>query len=249
MDVLTAAYTATHPAPVIAAVDPDVAARPCARCAQPTSSATLACKVVSKVFTAYDGWHDCSASGVLCPICTWGYRTPQLRLVPHLVQAGMSSPASANAANPAAATAVPRLHALTARHVVDVLAEPLDPRTALVVPLRPGRKHLLPNAGWGKVTVDDAQLSWTAADAHRLHLVRRLREAGFGSRQLAEPAPPYPVLRRTPASSWTQLITDWALLTPWRTRQIWLDLACAITIPTPPTNRAAGSTRVNRPAA
>ena len=249
MDVLTAAYTATHPATATATVDPDVAARRCARCARPTSSTTLASTVVSKVFTAYDDWHDCGASGVLCPICTWGYRTPQLRLVPHQVLAGTSSPAGAGAATPSVAMAAPRLHALTARHVVDVLTEPIDPRTALIVPLRPGRKHLLPNAGWGKVTVDDAQLSWTAADAHRLHLVRRLRQAGFGSRQLAEPAPPYPVLRRAPASSWTQIITDWALLTPWRNRQIWLDLACVITIPTTPTSRATGPTRANRPAA
>jgi hypothetical protein len=45
------------------------------------------------------------------------------------------------------------------------------------VPLRPGRKHLLPTATWGHVTVDDAQLPWSTTDTARLAATRVATDA------------------------------------------------------------------------
>lgn len=202
MDVLTAAWAAAGRPRVL-----EPAARGgCARCGRADADLVPARAVVSKVFTGHDGWADPSGTG-LCPACTWGYRTPRLRANAHLV------------------TREPlRLRPLSPARLGDLLTRPLAPEAAVVVPLRPGRKHLLPGAGWGRVTVENALLPWTAADADRLGAMRRLRALGFGSRMLAAPAPPWSVLRRLPRHWWADVLEDWSALAPWRTRPPWFDL-------------------------
>ena len=81
----------------------------------------------------------------------WGYRHPPLRATAHLV------------------TRATQLQALTPTEVGEHLELPLSPDRALIVPLHPGRKHLAPTAVWGRVTIEDAHLSWAAADVDRLH--------------------------------------------------------------------------------
>lgn len=210
MNVLTAAYAASGtPAPT-----PDLAGR-CARCGTHSDQLTRTTQVVSKLFTAFDGWQDPTGRGI-CPPCAWAHTAPQLRQHPHLVTAGALEQLTR-----------PALEQL-------LLAGPLTGRQALVVPLRPGRKHLLPEATWGHVTTDAARLPWTAGDVTRLEAVLRLRAAGFGSRMLAADAPPWPVFSRIAPDLWTQVLTDWEALAPWRTRRPWLDLALhATTNPTP----------------
>lgn len=211
MDVLTAAWTA---AGGILLLEPSLAGL-CARCA--TNSALVpVLAVVSKVFTAYDGWVDPAGCG-LCPACTWGYRHPPLRAIAHEV-----------IRNP------PQLRPVNALEVGQLLDHPADPHTAIVVPLLPGRKHLLPTAQWGRITVDDVHLPWTASDVARLAVMRDLRAAGFGSHMLTHPAPTWAVLRRLPPNRRPDVQADWARLEPWRRRRPWLALAVHVTAPPAP---------------
>jgi hypothetical protein len=120
----------------------------------------------------------------------------------------------------------PTLAVLTA-----LLQAALPPAAAVALPLKPGRKHVLPGAQWGRVATGDACLPWTGQDAHRLKVMLRLRDDGFGSRMLAAPAPPFPVLRRLPRRRQVAVLQDWAALEAWRARRPWLDLAARLTAP------------------
>lgn len=207
MDVLHAAW--------IAAGEPHIAGDRagvgrCGRCAAADTTLLPAASAVSKVFTAWDQWRNPNAPG-LCNACTWGYRHSPLRTHVHLV------------------TTEPRLACLSSAEVYHALAVPLPPDTAVILPLRPGRKHLLPQAQWGRVNVDDAALSWTSADVERLAAVRRLRRHGVGSRMLTEAAPPFGVMRRVGPPQHAALLADWDLLAPWRRRPLWLNVALRCT--------------------
>ena len=193
----------------------------CARCGQP-AELTAAHMVVSKSFTAFDDWVDPSGHG-LCPGCCWAYTTTELRLTPHLVTA-----------DPPALRTLTRLQA--GRHLQ---AGRVDGGHAMILPLRPGRKHLLPSASWGQVTVDDAHLTWTDTDAHRLRTVAFLRQLGFGTRMLAAAAPPFTGLQRLPPRDWTQVTVRWSELDPWRINNSpWLALALHVTVsPDPATSK------------
>lgn len=211
MDVLTAAWSAAAPATDVSAIH-----GPCARCSSP-GAAIATRSVVSKTFTGYASWVNPSGPSI-CARCAWAYQTPQLRLNPHLV------------------TGRPSLTPLTRPALAALLAGgQLDVTTALIVPLRPGRKHLIPEAGWGRITLDDVQLPWTGHDATRLNIVIDLRSLGFGSRMLTATAPPWLVLRRLPATSWGQIMHSWQQLQPWRTpASPWLALALHATSTLPP---------------
>jgi hypothetical protein len=219
MDVLTTAWLAAGQPSILAASRDGT----CARCGKPARLATIG-KVVSKTFTAWDGWADPGGQGV-CHACAWAYRAPELRRLATCVTA---SPRVITHPGPAAIAAA--------------LSEPLPPVVALVVPLRPGRKHLLPGARWGRVTTDDAQLSWTSADAGRLGALLRLRGSGFGSRMLARPAPDFAVLRRVLPDRRAAVLADWHELGPWRARPPWLSLALHVTVPLQDPPRAGGRT-------
>lgn len=211
MDVLTAAWVATgRPQLGSPALSGD-----CARCGATSVDLTATRLAVSRVFTAFDGWVNPSGDGI-CPACTWGYRHAPLRNHSHLVT---RDPVG--------------LEAVTPMEVGRLLETPLATDAALVVPLRPGRKHLVPTAGWGRVTLDDVQLPWSTADTFRLAAVRRLRAHGFGSRMMAEPSPSWSVLRRISRQQWQVILDDWGTLDPWRSSRLWLDLALYATIPNP----------------
>ncbi len=208
MDVLSAAFTAAKTLRIVDAEEWGA----CARCLafdvplMPTRSA------VSKVFTAFDGWRDPSGRG-LCPACAWAYRTKALRLSPYLV------------------TTKPKLVKLAGGQLYGQLQRPLPGVSALVVPLHPGRKHLLPDAQWGRITVDDASLTWTPADVTRLRTLRKLRLLGFGPRLLVAPAPQWQVLRQLAPAQRLRVQQEWPSLNTWRRSRLWFDLAMLATSP------------------
>jgi hypothetical protein len=209
MDVITAAWQAAgRPQP------PQTAGS--GRCARCGTAAVLAAtrNVVSGTFTGWDGWAHLASRG-LCPPCAWAYRGPALRLQPTWVTA---QPAITH-------PALPELAAM--------LRWPLSADAAVAVPLRPGRKHLLPSAAWGTVTTGDATLPWTAQDGRRLQVMQRLRVAGFGSRMLAAAAPAFAVLRLLPSAQRAEVMGDWEVLRPWRDRLPWLHLGLRLTMPPP----------------
>ncbi|MGL5825727.1 MAG: hypothetical protein ACRCYU_13095 [Nocardioides sp.] len=210
MNVLTAAW--------LAAGSPAAATTltgSCARCGGQGDLATVR-SAVSKQFTAFDTWINPSGRG-LCPQCTWGYATASLRSGPHLVTRTSLE-----------------LRPLTRAEAAGQLRNgPLGPDVALVVPLRPGRKHLLPDAEWGRVAVDDAQLAWDALEVHRLHLVDQLRELGFGTRMLTAPAPPFQALTKLPTAMYQAVLDAWDGLEAWRQPDNpWMALALHLTTPT-----------------
>lgn len=184
----------------------------CARCSG--SGEVVATRaIISKTFSGFDDWAQPNGFGI-CEVCAWGHATAQLRLSAHLVTR-----------TPAMLQALERADA----HSV-LLAGPMDSGRALIVPLRPGRKHLLPSASWGRVTVDNAKLPWGAGDVARLHHLTDLRGRGFGSRMLTEPVPPFTVLRTLPREQWEATMHAWRQLDPWRSPDNpWLPLAVHLT--------------------
>lgn len=200
-DVCTAAYAAARPPAPTTGSLPGV----CARCARPSVSCTPVSKAISRTFTGFDRWAD-PVRPSLCFVCAWVYRTPQLRSVVHLV------------------TTAPTLQVLSSRELGSLLDGPLPANCAVVVPLRPGRKHLFPHAQWGRVCVDDAALTWTGADALALQAMRRLRSDRFGPRMLAEPAPPFGALRKVARARWPRILEDWDTLDRWRGSAPWWEL-------------------------
>ncbi|SED97468.1 hypothetical protein [Rhodococcus koreensis] len=203
-DVVWAAYTAAEGA--VDAIEPADRASGCARCGRATTEMTPVGQVISRRFTGFESWTNL-AGRHLCRVCVWVYRNRALRADAHIIT---RDPATLTPADPAL------LHR--------VLSAPVGADTAVIVPLRPGRKHLLPDACWGRVTVDDAGLKWTAADADRLAVMRRLLGQGFSEVMLRQGTPAYPVLSRLPADEWPRVLDDWCRLGPWRQAGPWFEV-------------------------
>ena len=187
----------------------------------PHHAVTPTRQVVSAKFTGYDDWVGPASVG-MCRDCAWALHTKGLRLHPLVVH-----------------RTTPTLAQGTRGVLAALLADPLRLEVSVTVPLRPGRKHLLPSARWGHVTTDDATLRWGPGDAARLHAMQRLRRRGFGGRMLTAPAPAWPVLRRLDAAARAEALTDWARLDPWRAAAPWMRLGMHVTAPTSPARTAA----------
>ena len=168
MDVVGAAACA-----VFATALPDGEHR-CARCGRGTGQLTPAGRVVSAKFTGFDDWVGPPTGGV-CRDCEWALHTKGLRLHPLVVH-----------------RTTPSVTTATRSQLATLLDAPLPLEVSVTVPLRPGRKHLLPSARWGHVTTDDATLRWGSGDATRLQAMQRLRRSGFGGRMLIAPPRPGP---------------------------------------------------------
>ena len=165
MDVLGAAACAVFASPL-----PD-GEHGCARCGRRTGQLTPTGRVVSAKFTGFDDWVGPPTFGV-CRDCAWALHTKGLRLHPLVVH-----------------RTTPSVTTATRGELAALLAGPLPLQVSVTVPLRPGRKHLLPSARWGHVTTGDATLRWGPGDAARLHAMHRLRRGGFGGRMLDRPRP------------------------------------------------------------
>lgn len=208
-DVCTAAYVAARPTTLSIPSTPDV----CARCARVGSACVPASKIISRAFTAFDSWQDPTRTG-LCFVCAWIYREPALRSAMHLV------------------TTTPSLSVLTSRDLAAYLAGPIADDHALVVPLRPGRKHLFPAARWGAVAVDDITVEWSGSDAATLHAMQRLRVEGFSQTALSAAAPPYAFLQKVALHKWGRVLDDWEQLKRWRSEPPWWELGLRASVPT-----------------
>ncbi|WP_213578553.1 hypothetical protein [Rhodococcus sp. USK13] len=203
-DVALAAFTAAEGPTEVAT--PDDRETGCARCGRVTAVMIPVGRVISRRFTGFESWTNL-AGRQLCEVCVWVYRHRPLRTEAHIVT---RTPVTLTPAGP--------------QQLRQVLSTVVDADTAVLVPLRPGRKHVLPDARWGKVTVDDTALSWTAADAVRLQVVRRLRAHGFSETMLRDDSPAYSVLSRVVADQWPQVFDDWNHLTPWHHAGPWFDV-------------------------
>ena len=189
--------------------DPDTTAS-CSRCGHTSTNTSPVTKCVSKKFTALDDWVNPTGRR-LCAACAWAFQTPELRSQPHrLSQNG-------------------DLAALTASEICDDLLDgPLPSTTALIVPIRRGRKHLVQYAQWGHIATDHGALTWSLSDAARLEALCRLRKDGFTASMLTHTAPPYTVMRDHNPNHWPAIGSDWDTITPWHSTP-WMDLAIHIT--------------------
>lgn len=188
-----------------------VEAGTCARCGT-TGKVVALGTVVSKNYTDFEGWIDATSKAV-CSTCSWALSNGDLRRVPHIVQPGVCS--SADLAE-----------------VRDLLAAgELPADAAVIVPLRPGRKHLLPRARWGCVTSDDLTMRWSAQDAHRLRQMAQLRAWGFTTVELKAAAAPFEAIRRVDVNLWSLVLDTWEDLAPWRQgRRPWMSLGLKVSI-------------------
>lgn len=212
-DVVSTAFAATG-----ATVEPGDAR--CARCATDGVATTPTTAVVSRSFTGYDDWAAPAEAG-LCRACAWSYRAGQWRRRMHVVR---SAP-------------TPTVTVMSPRGLQRLLSRPLANDTAVVVPLRPGRKHVLPHAQWGTVAVDDGTLAWVEADVAALAAMIRLRLLGFGAAALSDPAPPWRFLRGVPDARWSSVLADWEILGRRRGFPMWWDLAVRASTPARSTSR------------
>ncbi len=178
----------------------------CARCGT-ADSLTIVRHVISRNFTAFDDWCVPTGPG-LCRACTWAFRSPMLRTIPHLV------------------VRFPEM--LTPLDTCQLRAQlrgQVPPDVTVVVPLRPGRKHVLSGAAWGHVATDEHRLTWTSDDARRLGLAEQLLALGYRASQLLQPAPPYHQTALLPIAEAMWALDAWQDLTPWRTRHVWMAVA------------------------
>lgn len=206
MDVAAAAWRASGSP----ASNPDGPAGLCARCGWGRGPRVRVADVVSRSFAAFDTWRLPGEYG-LCAGCSWAYRTPALRQSCYLV------------------TATPTIRPLSTSDLLHTLEEPLSAASTVLVPVRPGRKHVLPTARWGRISADDVTISWTAADVSRLQTMRLLRSWGFGAHQLVAAAPPWHVVRTLAPADRMRALAHWPELDPWRSRPPWLEVATRAT--------------------
>lgn len=202
-DPVHAAWKAHHPQ---ASLPPG---QDCGRCGN-AEGATPVRVAVSKKFTAWDTWADPNASS-LCPACSWGYQTASLRADTLEV-----TPASCRA--------------LTPSSLYDLLCRgPLRGDTLVSLPLRAGRRHVLPTAQFGRICLDGTNLTWSEGDTRRLRMVHQLRGVGVPWTAFTDPTPPWRALARSddPAG----LLGSWEQLSPWRENGLWLQVALAATHP------------------
>lgn len=191
----------------------EVAPGVCVRCAQPSRSLVEVNSVLSRGFTSIEQWRHPRGWG-LCPPCAWSFTAVRLRQRPHLVTKDPTD-----------------LRELSLLELGYQLRRPVGPTEAITVPSRPGRKHVLPSAQWGRVTLDETPLTWTPADVTRLAALTRLRASGATSVALTRPTPPWSLIRaglRAGVSS-AETLTDWEILDPWRARSQWLTVAMLAT--------------------
>jgi hypothetical protein len=181
----------------------------CARCHQATDHAALLTDVISDKWTGWQDYATGDRTPRWCPPCAWGHTEPTLRHLPWLITTDHGAPATLST-----------LHA--------TLTRPLPADVALLIPLT-RKKHLLPAARWGLITVDDLALPWRPADADRLTVLTALRAAGFTERALGAPAPRFEHLRTLTPTQQAQVLRTWALLDPWRAFPAYLQIALLAT--------------------
>jgi len=209
-DVVQVAWAAVGCPRPVSAVSP---AGICARCGRLDIALSPVRRVLSRNFSGFDDW-TCPGLDGLCRPCSWAYQTPMLRLVPHLV-----------VRRPELLTPLNR------SELAALLTRPMASDEALVVPLRPGRQHVVAGATWGGIATDHLVLTWTAEDVARLGSVQDLRGLGCTLAALLQPAPPYHVVVRAGAARWQEVMNRWDELEPWRARQAWMQLAFKTAVP------------------
>lgn len=182
----------------------------CARCGADDAARSVT-EAVSRQFTGMDRWVQ-PGGRYLCEVCSWVYTHEPLRMLAHVIRRRPRS-----------------MESLSWREVGELLEAPLESEVAVTVPLRPGRKHLVSEAQWQMVTLDDVQVQWGLVEAERFRLLRYLIGLGFSGCQIAAAAPSFQVLSKLDRALWPLVMQSWSKLDPWRPTTPWLDLGIKVT--------------------
>lgn len=89
-----------------------------------------------------------------------------------------------------------------------VLNRPIEPTTAIIVPLS-GKKIIAPRATWGRLVTDTCTMQWTARHKRLLGYGVALREMGFSESALREESPPFVVLAELPVEEHARVRDMW----------------------------------------
>ncbi len=185
----------------------------CARCGTRARDMLPIEKVVSTRFTGYHSWAN-RRSAVLCPACSWAYRHPPLRTEIHLVSRRHR-----------------RMMQLTPAGLATVLAEPVTADSAIVIPESNGRKHVFPDAAWGRIAALGAQIAWGSREVEVLKAMARLRRLGFSSLSLKAATPPFRRLAALGPDRFEEVLVDWSELKQWRHAAPWWTVGLRATGP------------------
>ncbi|MCT1515296.1 hypothetical protein [Dietzia cercidiphylli] len=164
---------------------------------------------MSNRFTAWDDWKR--PGGPVCQVCQWAFATRELRSRIYLVEPDG------------------RLEELDGAALGELLSQSLGDR-AVSLPLRPGRKHTLPAARWGLVSVEDTLLSWSRPERILRWQLATLRGWGFTVSDLAEGTLDYRTLGRLDTDERARALALADDLAPWRGTPAW---AVAVRASTP----------------
>lgn len=157
-------------------------------------------QVISRRFTAYDDWIQ--PGGELCQVCAWGLAGTGLRS--SILQISLS-----------------QLRELDGSTLADLLGRPVDENTAVILPLRPGRKHLLPSARWGHVVVDDVAVRWGGAEVVLRAEMAWLRARGLSVSMIYDGNPDAGILRRVPTDELPDVLESLERVRHWRRSPQW----------------------------
>jgi len=119
---------------------------------------------------------------------------------------------------------------LDAATLAELLSHPVTEQTAVVLPLRPGRKHLLPEARWGHVVVDDVAVRWGGAEVILRAEMAWLRARDFSVSMIHDGTPDVGILRRIPTDELADVLESLERVRRWRRSPQWQVAVRASTI-------------------
>lgn len=172
----------------------------CGRCGRRQCVTTPCRQAVSRKFTMFDDW--VSPGGDLCQVCAWGLSGAGLRSTVMAVESGL-------------------VRDLDGVDLAALLSRPLSDQTAVVLPLRPGRKHLLPAARWGHVVVDDVAVRWGAGEVVLRAEMAWLRSRDFSVAMIHDGNPDVGLLRRIPTPEIADVLDALDRVRRWRHSPHW----------------------------
>jgi hypothetical protein len=135
---------------------------------------------------------------MLCPVCSWMYRTAATRRTACIVYRHPD-----------------HVVELSADGLTRVLASAIPESIAILVPGVDGQ-DVLAGAQWGRVSTPRGAVDWTMSDSDRLGSMVRLRLCGFTDLTLAERLPPLVQNGAVPMRMWERVYADWDALDTWR---------------------------------
>lgn len=184
----------------------------CSHCGNHVTALRPLAEVVSNKFTGWDHYGTTPQHVLVCCRCEWAFAGDRVRTHAWVITAPGRRPGAALAAHRDAAG------------FIASLTSPLPDDACMVLPTL-GRRHAMPYAQWGCVSLDGRPLPWGHAAAQAARHVRRLDLLEVPLAAVFDPAPPTAVLVAAPPSRRSEILQIWEHLEPWRLDRDYLTVA------------------------